>query len=249
MTTNSHISPLQPLEVVRTQASTVEFHQLELTGPAAIWLPQPSPEPVLVLGSSQDPGHYTTSSTVTRRRSGGGAVLVAEEHLSWFDVWLPSSDPRHVNDVSRSFDWLGQSLCESLADFGYDARSHQGTMVHGPWSPIICFAGLGPGEITINGRKVVGISQRRNRAGARFQVALLRQWKPADYLDRLNASHEALPTYDREIALTQLGNVALGIEQHHDDLVAHMLTRLQGASQQAHSADVAVQGKDRPERP
>ena len=43
----------------------------------------------------------------------------------------------------------------------------------------VCFAGLGPGEVTVDGRKVVGISQRRTRAWARFQCAALGRWDPA----------------------------------------------------------------------
>ncbi len=45
-------------------------------------------------------------------------------------------------------------------------------MVRTPWSSLVCFAGLGPGEVTVDGRKLVGISQRRTRAGARFQCAV-----------------------------------------------------------------------------
>jgi hypothetical protein len=37
-------------------------------------------------------------------------------------------------------------------------------------SDLICFAGLGPGEVTWKGRKLVGISQRRVKQGGRFQT-------------------------------------------------------------------------------
>lgn len=226
---NSHFSAQPTLDVVRTDASTVDFHALELGGAPAIWLPQPCREPVLVLGSSQPAEHYSGATTTTRRRSGGGAVLVSDEQLSWFDVWIPTSDPRHVNDVSRSFDWLGQSLCESFADFGFDASMHQGAMVNSPWSSIICFAGLGPGEITIDGRKVVGISQRRNRSGARFQVAILKQWRPSDYLDLLDMSHNGLPTNDFSVAVDQLASAAVGVTDRHHELVAHIMDKLTGS--------------------
>jgi lipoate-protein ligase A len=45
-------------------------------------------------------------------------------------------------------------------------------MVRTRWSPLVCFAGLGPGEVSAGGRKLVGISQRRTRAAARFQCAV-----------------------------------------------------------------------------
>ena len=41
---------------------------------------------------------------------------------------------------------------------------------------LVCFAGLGPGEVTVAGAKALGISQRRTRAGARFQCAVPRTW-------------------------------------------------------------------------
>ena len=34
-----------------------------------------------------------------------------------------------------------------------------------PWSKVLCYAGLGAGEVTVAGRKVVGMSQRRERLG------------------------------------------------------------------------------------
>jgi lipoate-protein ligase A len=46
------------------------------------------------------------------------------------------------------------------------------------WSDLVCFAGIGPGELFVGDRKLVGMSQRRTRAGARFQCALPRRWSP-----------------------------------------------------------------------
>lgn len=49
-------------------------------------------------------------------------------------------------------------------------------MVSSPLATVVCFAGLAPGEVTVDGAKVVGISQRRTRAGARFQCSVPRVW-------------------------------------------------------------------------
>ena len=46
---------------------------------------------------------------------------------------------------------------------------HDGPMAGGRWAELVCFAGLGPGEVLVAGRKLVGISQRRTRHGSRFQ--------------------------------------------------------------------------------
>ncbi|HEX4903649.1 MAG TPA: hypothetical protein VFV42_12605, partial [Acidimicrobiales bacterium] len=49
----------------------------------------------------------------------------------------------------------------------------------GPLGGTVCFAGRGPGEVLLGEAKVVGISQRRTRAGARFQCAVPVRWDPA----------------------------------------------------------------------
>ncbi|MBJ7509558.1 MAG: hypothetical protein JHD37_10050 [Ilumatobacteraceae bacterium] len=56
------------------------------------------------------------------------------------------------------------------------------------WSTLICFAGRGPGEVFTNdGHKVVGISQRRTREWARFQIVVSLAWRPEIFLALLNA--------------------------------------------------------------
>ncbi len=50
--------------------------------------------------------------------------------------------------------------------------------MRGPWSDRVCFAGVGPGEVLYDGTKLVGVSQRRTRSGARFQCVLLHRWRP-----------------------------------------------------------------------
>jgi hypothetical protein len=49
-------------------------------------------------------------------------------------------------------------------------------MEPGRWGGLACFAGIGPGEVLLGGRKSVGVSQRRDRSGARFQCAALLEW-------------------------------------------------------------------------
>jgi lipoate---protein ligase len=45
-------------------------------------------------------------------------------------------------------------------------------MIATPWSELVCFAGIGPGEVMLDGRKLVGLSQRRTRDGVRIQGTL-----------------------------------------------------------------------------
>ncbi|MEY2403531.1 MAG: lipoate---protein ligase, partial [Acidimicrobiaceae bacterium] len=128
----------------------------------------------LVLGSRQAmvdiPG-----IEVVRRRSGGGAVHLAPGGTLWVDVVVPRGDDLWDDDVSRATYWLGDAWAEAIGD---RAVVHRGAMVRNEWSDLVCFCGLGPGEVTIDGRKVVGISQRRTREAARFQCVTYERWDP-----------------------------------------------------------------------
>jgi lipoate-protein ligase A len=99
--------------------------------------------------------------------------------MLWLDVVLPAGDPLWDDDVGRAAHWLGRVWAAALAELGMAGDVHRGALVTTGWSRLVCFAGLGPGEVTSGGRKVVGISQRRSRAGARFQCAAVLRWDPA----------------------------------------------------------------------
>lgn len=148
--------------------------------------------PALVLGSTQSSDivdHATAAARgveVTRRMSGGGVVLVEPARLAWIEVVVPSAHPRSERDVGRAAWWLGEAWAAALEEVGVPgADVHTGAMTRTPWSSLVCFAGMGAGEVSVDGRKVVGISQRRVRAGALFQCAALIEWNPAATLDLL----------------------------------------------------------------
>jgi len=151
---------------------------IEVTGPA------------LVLGSTQ-PDVAERNVPVVRRRSGGGAVLVRPGDVLWVDVLLPAGDPLWEDDVGRSFHWLGRAWVDALASLDVEGAWHDGPLVCTPWCRQVCFAGLGPGEVTVDDRKVVGLAQRRTRAGALFQCAALLRWDPEEMARLLDLDTEA----------------------------------------------------------
>lgn len=153
----------------------------------------------VVLGSTQ-PEPPPGDVPVVRRRSGGGAVWVAPGDPLWVDVVVPRDDPRWDDDVGRAFWWLGEAWAAAL---GPDAEVHRGPLCTTQWSRQVCFAGLGPGEVTLAGRKAVGIAQRRTREGALFQCAVHRTWDPAPLVARLG-----LPV----AAAVELADAARGID-------------------------------------
>ena len=144
--------------------------------------------PALVLGSTQrSVVPEDTGVEVVRRRSGGGAVLLRPGETVWVDVVVPAADPLWSADVGRSFWWLGDVWASVVG-----GSVHRGSMVRSTWSDAVCFAGVGPGEVLRDGRKVVGMASRRTRAGALFQCAVPLGWDPAAYVALLGLPPSAV---------------------------------------------------------
>ena len=186
-----------------------------------VWVVEAT-DSAVVLGSTQPGSAVVPGVNAVRRRSGGGAVLVEPGGLVWVDVLVPAGDPLWEADVGRAFAWLGRTWAAALADVGVaGAGAYDGPLVATPWSPLVCFAGMGPGEVTVEGVKVVGLCQRRTRAGALFQCAALLDWQPRRLLDRL-----ALPDDERRRGTEELAGVAGALDVDPPALVAAFLARL-----------------------
>jgi lipoate-protein ligase A len=140
--------------------------------------------PTLVLGSSQraesvdDEAARRLGVAVARRRSGGGGVLLWPDEQVWVDLEIPASDALWSDDVGRAMWWVGELWQNALAGFAPLATVHRGRLLRTPWSPDVCFAGVGPGELLLGNAKLVGISQRRTRDAARFQTMVHLRWRP-----------------------------------------------------------------------
>ena len=175
--------------------SAVDFHARPLpTDPHPhIWWFTPT-QSALVLGSTQDLSVVNSTECrkrgieIVKRHSGGGAVLLSSETTVWIDVVLPATHELSVSDIGQAPLWLGELFQHVLIDLGVaDLTLHETAMEKSDWSTLICFAGRGPGEVfTSNGRKVVGISQRRTREWVRFQIVVSLAWRPEIFLALLN---------------------------------------------------------------
>jgi lipoate---protein ligase len=176
----------------------------------------------LVLGSTQSDDVVDRSRvdaagvSVVHRSSGGGAVLVTPDDPVWVDVWIPSGDPLWHPQVDRAFDWLGRAWVDALTRTGIPGlTAHtQGFVACTRWSSLVCFGGVGVGEVvTGDGRKVVGLAQRRNRQGAWFHGACVLRWDPASLVDLL-----ALDPAEREAAVSGLRSAVSGAADLANDL-------------------------------
>ena len=163
-----------------------------------------------------------------RRRSGGGAVLVAPGLQVWLDVFVPNDDPLAQSDVGKSFHWLGDAFAAAIASVLGTSVAQAGVEVNRgprqstPWSRTLCYAGLGAGEVTVAGRKVVGMSQRRERSGAWIHSMALLTDRAGDLADLL-----AGPVERRSAARAGLERAGLPDAEHLvDPLAEEILGRL-----------------------
>ena len=177
--------------------------------------------PSLVLGSTQSaaavdgPRAEAAGIAVVRRSSGGGAVLVVPGDPVWVDAWVPAADPLWHRAVDRAFDWLGQAWVDALERVGISgtAPHREGYLACTRWSSLVCFGGVGAGEVvTPDGRKVVGLAQRRNRHGAWFHGAGVLRWDPAPLLEVL-----ALDPAERQAATAGLEAAVVGVADLADE--------------------------------
>jgi lipoate-protein ligase A len=184
----------------------------------------------VVLGSAQSQNVVDRQACacarldVVHRRSGGGAVLVEPESVLWVDLVIAATDPLWSADVGRSMWWVGEAWAEALRRAGVGSLEvWKGPMLRSAWSSLVCFAGLGPGEVVDGARrKVVGISQRRSRHGALFQCACLLRWEPDRLLGLL-----ALPEEQRQTALRELAGAAAGVgTERAGTVVEHLAAAL-----------------------
>lgn len=208
-----------PGAALHDRALTVDGRLVEVLSPV---------RPMLALGSTQPLATADLAAAaargvdVGRRRSGGGAVLMEPGAFLWVDVTIARDDPLWRDDVGESFEWLGAAWAEAVASLGVPAPDvHRGAAVTNRWSRLVCFAGIGAGEVLVDGRKLVGLSQRRTRTAARYQCGVHARWDPVPLVDLLDLDPD-----ERARAADELAGVATGLEVPADRVVAALLDAL-----------------------
>ncbi len=164
--------------VVEQVGTVAELHGLDPfagDGPVApaIWWCRPTDD-AIVIGSRQsvevvdEAACRRTGLSIVRRRSGGGAVVMRRSSILWIDVVLPRAIA--PDDVRGSMVWIGECWRDVMTpEVDAPLTVHRGGMQCSDWSDLVCFAGVGPGEVLVGSDKLVGLSQRRTRHGIRVQ--------------------------------------------------------------------------------
>lgn len=177
--------PLPSPPVERFVGTPREFHGRQVPEPAvaAVWVHELSAA-ALVIGSSQPAEHVDADACaaagldLVRRRSGGGAVLLRVGEVTWVDVVVPRSSVG--DDVHVPMIGVGTAFASALVRSGVDGVEVATVTHRTAWSSVVCFDGLGVGEVSIAGSKAIGISQRRTRDVVRLQCAWYRRIDPDD---------------------------------------------------------------------
>lgn len=207
------------------------FHAREvpLDPTPQIWLNTVT-EPALVLGSTQrdlsivDVAACAAAGVdIVRRRSGGGAVLLLPGEVIWLDVIIPAGAAGWADDVHQPMVWFGSLVATALAAVGTsaDVVAHAGGLLPTDHSKLLCFDGIGPGEVLLDGRKLVGISQRRARGVARLQSCWYHRYDPAELVALLDSA--ARPPLDelQPVATVDEATSRAVIERLVERLVEH----------------------------
>lgn len=170
-------------------------------------------EPLVVLGGSQSTDvldlRKTALLTIRRRRGGGGLVLLQPDDL-WVDWWIPAGDPRWSHDVHVSSIRCGELWCEVLSErVDAELSVHEGALEGERAHRVVCFAGKGPGEVFVAGRKAVGVTQWRVREGV-FLSSVLHAHDSRDVLALLNDVPDGLGKALEHHVVASLGIVDAG---------------------------------------
>ena len=119
----------------------------------------------------------------------------------WIDITISRDDPLWQDDVDQSMLWLGELFVEALSPW-VQANVYRDSFSNGIDGRVVCFSSSSPGEVFVGANKLVGISQRRGREGARFQCVLYRHWRPGEWSQILASSD--VRSRVAEIAVTTL---------------------------------------------
>jgi lipoate-protein ligase A len=151
--------------------------------------------PTLVLGGSQSLDVIDATklgATPLRRRRGGGGLVLLKPNDLWIDWWIPHHDDRwsfdvHVSSI-RAGTWWATVLRQATR---LPVTVHEGGLQGERAYRVVCFAGRGPGEVFIDDRKAVGLTQWRVREGV-FLSTVLHAEPTSDVIDFLASVPEGL---------------------------------------------------------
>lgn len=149
-------------------------------------------------------------------------MLIVPGQQAWVDFMVPRGDCLWEDDIVRAAFWVGELWREVLASVGVLAGTvHRGPLISTEWSATVCFCGLGPGEVVFDGRKMMGLSQRRGRDWIRIQTIVHRIWDPETLVSVLDMAEP-----ERLSCLTAVAHAGGEVAVEAERLVESLTVRL-----------------------
>lgn len=189
---------------------------------APLWRVQTYEQPALVLGCSQRALHerllaapLAPPMALLRRDSGGGAVLTGPWLVS-VSLALPPDHPWLGQGLLESYRRLGQLHADALAELGVVAGALAPPQIAPTQAalaarglPVVdwaCFGSLSPWEVVdAQGRKLVGLAQRRRQTGVLLVAGTLLTPPPWERLcEALGQPRDAQVLRQRTVSCAQL---------------------------------------------
>lgn len=211
--------------------SVAELHALPMPtegNGVELWHMRPH-APAIAMGSGQKPDLFLQDRLradgleLGGRRSGGGAVFIDPSAVVWVDLLVPKSSELYSGDLVEMFERIGGLWQAALASCGVTSVLYEA----GDDAPssrrdearLACWAGTGWGELLVDGYKIVGLSQRRTRWGARVQGMAVLNGSAARVVDYLAIEPDRAAKVRR--AIGQAVSIDVGI----DDVVAALAAK------------------------
>ncbi|MDE0554302.1 MAG: biotin/lipoate A/B protein ligase family protein [Candidatus Poribacteria bacterium] len=123
---------------------------------------------------------------LVKRMTGGGTVV-----HGW-DLTYALILPRHTDEkrISEVYRCIGQSLVKAFKKLGIPAECHAVDTHVSQTSQNICLTNPADYDVMCNGKKLAGVSVRRNRNGMMFQGYISLNMPPASILRRVSKDCE-----------------------------------------------------------
>jgi lipoyl(octanoyl) transferase len=146
---------------------------------------------------------------LVRRMTGGGTVIHGWDLT--YTLIVPRGTEVMPKEISAAYCRISDCLIYGFRELGVDAKRHvkRGSDVSGDSDtrPNACLANPAQHDIMLNGKKIEGVSQRRNRLGVMFQGYIALDMPPLDIL----ALATKMPDSARVLSET---STAINREQH-----------------------------------
>lgn len=123
---------------------------------------------------------------LVKRMTGGGTVV-----HGW-DLTYSLSLPRHSEEkiVSEMYELIGRNLVDAFDKLGVQATCFDTQSNQADFTQNICLTNLVENDVLLDGKKIAGVSVRRNRNGVLFQGYISLDMPPNPILKRVSKDQD-----------------------------------------------------------